>query len=130
MDQTVYVRNAINALVHEGILGALLAAGMILIFLGDFRSTLIAVLSIPLAVLAAIAMLLATGNTINAMTLGGLALAVGPLVDNAIVVLENTHRHLGMGKAPRPRARRSRRSGPAGRWSPRSRPSSCWCRWR
>src|SRR5688572_28683101 len=100
VDQSVYVRNAIDSLVHEGILGALLAAGMILIFLGDFRSTVIATLSIPLAVLAAITTLLATGNTINAMTLGGLALAVGPLVDNAIVVLENTHRHLVMGKSP------------------------------
>src|SRR5262249_5434809 len=73
---------------------------MIFIFLGSFRSTVIAALSIPLAVLAAIAALLATGHLINAMTLGGLALAVGPLVDNAIVVLENTHRHLSMGKAP------------------------------
>ena len=100
MDQSVYVRNAIKSLVEEGILGALLAAGMILIFLGDFRSTVIAVLSIPLSVLAAIAALVATDNTINAMTLGGLALAIGPLVDNAIVVLENTHRHLGMGKKP------------------------------
>ncbi|HXG08502.1 MAG TPA: efflux RND transporter permease subunit [Gemmataceae bacterium] len=100
MDQSIYVRQAIKALVEEGVLGALLAAGMILIFLGSFRSTLIAALSIPLAVLAAIAALLATDNTINAMTLGGLALAVGPLVDNAIVVLENTHRHLGMGKGP------------------------------
>lgn len=100
MDQSVYVRNAIKSLVEEGILGALLAAAMILIFLGDFRSTVIATLSIPLAVLAAVAALLASGNTINAMTLGGLALAIGPLVDNAIVVLENTHRHLGMGKRP------------------------------
>ena len=100
MDQSVYVRNAIKSLVEEGVLGALLAAGMILIFLGDFRSTAIATLSIPLAVLAAVAGMLATDNTINAMTLGGLALAVGPLVDNAIVVLENTHRHLGMGKGP------------------------------
>ncbi len=99
MDQSVYVRHAIKSLVEEGILGALLAAVMILIFLGDFRSTVIAALSIPLAVLAAIAALLATGNTVNAMTLGGLALAVGPLVDNAIVVLENTHRHLAMGKS-------------------------------
>ena len=98
MDQSVYVRNAISSLVHEGVLGALLAAGMILLFLGDFRSTVIAVLTIPLSVLAAIAALLATGNTINAMTLGGLALAIGPLVDNAIVVLENTHRHLTLGK--------------------------------
>jgi multidrug efflux pump subunit AcrB len=100
MDQSVYVRHAIHSLIEEGILGAILAAGMILIFLGDLRATFIATLSIPLAVLAAIAALLATGNTINAMTLGGLALAVGPLVDNAIVVLENIHRHLKMGKAP------------------------------
>lgn len=100
MDQSVYVRAAIDALVHEGVLGALFAAGMILIFLGSFRSTVIATLSIPLSILGAIAGLLATGNTINAMTLGGLALAVGPLVDNAIVVLENTHRHLGLGKSP------------------------------
>lgn len=100
MDQSVYVRHAIEALLHEGVLGAVLAALMILIFLGDLRSTLIAVLSIPLAVFAAIACLLGTGNTINVMTLGGLALAVGPLVDNAIVVLENTHRHLRMGKSP------------------------------
>lgn len=99
MDQSVYVRHAITSLVHEGVLGALLAAGMILIFLGDFRSTVIAVLTIPLSVLAAIAAMLATGNTINAMTLGGLALAIGPLVDNAIVVLENTHRHMTGGKS-------------------------------
>ncbi len=101
MDQSVYVRNAIKSLVEEGILGALLAAAMILIFLGDVRSTVIATLSIPLAVMAAVAALLASGNTINAMTLGGLALAIGPLVDNAIVVLENMHRHLGMGKEPK-----------------------------
>lgn len=100
MDQSVYVRHAITSLIEEGVLGAALAALMILIFLGDFSSTVIATLSIPLAVLAAIAALLATGNTINAMTLGGLALAIGPLVDNAIVVLENTHRHLSMGKSP------------------------------
>ena len=100
MDQSVYVRKAIDSLVHEGVLGAALAALMILIFLGDFRSTVIATLSIPLSILAAIALMHATGNTINAMTLGGLALAIGPLVDNAIVVLENTHRHLAMGKKP------------------------------
>lgn len=98
MDQSVYVRNAIESLIHEGVLGALLAAGMILIFLGSVRSTVIAVVTIPLALLTAIAGLLVTGNSINAMTLGGMALAIGPLVDNAIVVLENTHRHLGMGK--------------------------------
>ncbi|MBL8799330.1 MAG: efflux RND transporter permease subunit [Planctomycetia bacterium] len=100
MDQSVYVRQAIDALVHEAVLGAMLAAGMILVFLGDFRTTLIATLSIPLAVLAALAAIAATGNTINVMTLGGLALAIGPLVDNAIVVLENTHRHLTLGKSP------------------------------
>jgi multidrug efflux pump subunit AcrB len=100
LDQSVYVREAIKSLVEEGVLGALLAAGMILVFLGSFRSTLIAALTIPLSVLAAIAALMATGNTINAMTLGGLALAVGPLVDDGIVVLENTHRHLSMGKTP------------------------------
>jgi len=101
MDQSVFVRNSIDSLVHEGVLGAGLAAVMILLFLGDFRLTIIAVLAIPLAVLGAISALLGSGNTINAMTLGGLALAIGPLVDNAIVVLENTHRHLGLGKPPR-----------------------------
>lgn len=99
MDQSVYVRGAIESLLHEGVLGAVLASAMILVFLGSFRTTIIAVTCIPLAVLAAIIGMLATGNTINAMTLGGLALAIGPLVDNAIVVLENTHRHLGMGKS-------------------------------
>jgi multidrug efflux pump subunit AcrB len=100
MDQSVYVRHAIRSLVEEGVLGALLAAGMILLFLGDLRSTIIATLLIPLSVLAAMAALLTTGNTVNAMTLGGLALAIGPLVDNAIVVLENTHRHQTLGKSP------------------------------
>jgi multidrug efflux pump subunit AcrB len=100
MDQSVYVREAIQSLIHEGAIGALLVAVMILIFLGNGRMTLIAVMSIPLAILCALAGLFATGNTINAMTLGGLALAIGPLVDNAIVVLENTHRHRTLGKPP------------------------------
>ena len=73
---------------------------MILIFLGNGRMTLIAMMSIPLAILCSLVGLFATGNTINAMTLGGLALAIGPLVDNAIVVLENTHRHHTLGKSP------------------------------
>src|SRR5437867_11888881 len=72
---------------------------MILIFLGNWRMTVIASMSIPLAVLSAIVGLYATGNTLSAMTLGGLALAIGPLVDDAIVVLENTHRHRGLGKS-------------------------------
>src|SRR5205823_1735610 len=94
----VYVREAIHSLIHEGVIGAVLVAVMILIFLGNWRMTFIASMSIPLAILAAIAGLYATGNTINAMTLGGLALAIGPLVDDAIVVLENTHRHHRLGK--------------------------------
>jgi multidrug efflux pump subunit AcrB len=99
MDQSVYVREAIKSLIHEGVIGALLVSAMILIFLGNARMTLIASMSIPLAVLSAIIGLYATGNTINAMTLGGLALAIGPLVDDAIVVLENTHRHHSLGKS-------------------------------
>jgi multidrug efflux pump subunit AcrB len=99
MDQTVSVREAIHALIDEGVVGAVLVAIMILIFLGNWRMTVIASMSIPLAVLSAIIGLNETGNTINAMTLGGLALAIGPLVDNAIVVLENTHRHHSLGKS-------------------------------
>jgi CzcA family heavy metal efflux pump len=99
MDQSVYVKEAINSLIHEGVVGAVLVAVMILIFLGRVRMTLIACLSIPLAILSAIIGLFATRNTVNAMTLGGLALAIGPLVDNAIVVLENTHRHNTPGKS-------------------------------
>src|SRR6185437_3714611 len=84
MDQTVYVTEAIHALIHEGLIGAVLVSIMILIFLGNWRMTLIASMSIPLALLGAIIGLYVTGNTINAMTLGGLALAIGPLVDDAI----------------------------------------------
>jgi multidrug efflux pump subunit AcrB len=100
MDQSVYVVEAIKSLIHEGIIGAVLVSVMILVFLGNARMTLIASMSIPLAILSAIVGLYATGNTINAMTLGGLALAIGPLVDDAIVVLENTHRHQSLGKSP------------------------------
>lgn len=99
MDQSIYVREAIRSLIDEGVIGAVLVSVMILIFLGNWRMTLIASMSIPLAILAAIVGLYATGNTINAMTLGGLALAIGPLVDDAIVVLENTHRHQSLGRS-------------------------------
>lgn len=99
MDQSIYVREAIRSLIDEGIVGAVLVGVMILIFLGNWRMTVIACLSIPLSILCAIIGLYATGNTINAMTLGGLALAIGPLVDDAIVVLENTHRHHGPDKS-------------------------------
>jgi len=98
MDQSHYVREAIQALIQEGLLGAGLAAVMILVFLGSLRSTLVISLSIPLSILAAFIGLYFTGHTINVMTLGGLSLAVGRLVDDAIVVLENISRHAAMGK--------------------------------
>ena len=99
MDQSLYVKESISSLIEEGIMGACLVSVMILIFLGNWRMTIIASVSIPLAVLGAIVCLKATGNTINALTLGGLALAIGPLVDDAIVALENTHRHATLGKS-------------------------------
>jgi multidrug efflux pump subunit AcrB len=97
MDQSVYVQHAIASLAEEGVLGAILCSLVILLFLGEWRMTFIAILTIPIAVLAAIIGLWATGNTINVMTLAGLSLAIGPLVDSAIICLENTHRHLGLG---------------------------------
>jgi len=99
MDQSLYVREAIRSLLDEGIIGACLVSIMILIFLGNWRMTVIASLSIPLAILGAIVGLYVTGNTINLMTLGGLALAIGPLVDDAIVELENNHRNYHLGKS-------------------------------
>jgi multidrug efflux pump subunit AcrB len=100
MDQSVYVRHSIQSLVEEGLLGAILCSLVILLFLGEWRMTVIAVLTIPIAVLAALIGLYATGNTLNVMTLAGLSLAIGPLVDSAIICLENTHRHLGLGATP------------------------------
>jgi multidrug efflux pump subunit AcrB len=100
MDQSVYVRHAIRSLIEEGVLGAVLCSLVILLFLGQWRMTAIAALTIPISVLAAVAGLYAAGQTINVMTLAGLALAIGPLVDSAIICLENTHRHLGMGASP------------------------------
>jgi multidrug efflux pump subunit AcrB len=98
-DQSLYIRQAIHTLEHEGMLGGGLACLMVLLFLGSLRSTLIVALAIPLSVTAAFVGLYFTGHTINIMTLGGLALAVGRLVDDAIVVMENFHRHLEMGKS-------------------------------
>ncbi|AGA26449.1 efflux RND transporter permease subunit [Singulisphaera acidiphila] len=100
MDQSVYVRQSIESLAEEGVLGAVLCSLVILLFLGDWRMTIIAFLTIPIAVLAAMIGLNATGNTVNVMTLAGLALSIGPLVDSAIICLENTHRHLGLGATP------------------------------
>ena len=97
-DQSLYIRQSLHTLEHEGLLGGGLACLMVLLFLGSLRYTLIIALAIPLSVTAAFIGLFFTGHTINIMTLGGLALAVGRLVDDAIVVVENTHRHMDMGK--------------------------------
>jgi len=101
MDQSVYVRHSISSLAEEGILGAVLCSLVILVFLGEWRMTVIAVMTIPIAVIAAMTLLSATDNTVNVMTLAGLSLAIGPLVDLAIICLENTHRHLGLGAKPK-----------------------------
>jgi len=97
-DQSLFVRAAVNGVVREGIMAAALTALMILLFLGSWRSTLIIALSIPLSVLTSIAVLSALGETINLMTLGGLTLAVGILVDDATVAIENIHGHMVSGK--------------------------------
>jgi multidrug efflux pump subunit AcrB len=91
-DQSVFVQEAIDGVLREGAIAAALTALMILIFLGSWRSTLIVMVSIPLSILSSIAVLSAFGQTINTMTLGGLALAVGILVDDSTVAIENTHR--------------------------------------
>ncbi|SKD04684.1 heavy metal efflux pump, CzcA family [Burkholderia sp. CF099] len=97
-DQSVFVKGAVSGVAREGIIAAALTSLMILLFLGSWRSTLIIASSIPLAVLAAIAALSAMGETLNVMTLGGLALAVGILVDDATVTIENINWHLEHGK--------------------------------
>ena len=96
-DQSLFVKTAISGVVHEALIAACLTAAMILLFLGNWRSTCIIAVSIPLSVLSAILMLAALGETINLMTLGGLALAVGILVDDATVTIENIERHLHLG---------------------------------
>jgi len=101
MDQSIYVRASIKSLVQEGMLGSLLCSLTILMFLGEWRMTLIAILTLPISVLSAVLCLYYTGNTINVMTLAGLTLAIGPMVDSAIICLENTHRHLSLGASPR-----------------------------
>ncbi len=97
-DQSLFVRGAITGVAYEGVIAALLTSVMILLFLGSWRSTIIIATSIPLAVLGAIVMLSAIGETLNIMTLGGLALAVGILVDDATVTIENINYHLEQGK--------------------------------
>lgn len=93
-DQSVFVRSSINEVLREATIAAILTALMILLFLGSWRSTLIVCISIPLSILTSLCILAVLGETINVMTLGGLALAVGILVDDATVEIENTHRNL------------------------------------
>jgi multidrug efflux pump subunit AcrB len=97
-DQSIFVRAAINGVLKEGVIAACLTALMILLFLGSWRSTLVVATSIPLSILCSILILSALGQTMNLMTLGGLALAVGILVDDATVEIENIHRNLAMKK--------------------------------
>src|SRR4030081_4042224 len=97
-DQSLFVSAAVSGVVREGAIAAALTALMILLFLGSWRSTLIIAVSIPLSVLASLAILSTLGQTINIMTLGGLALAVGILVDDATVTIENVERHLATGE--------------------------------
>src|SRR6267154_1432020 len=97
-DQSLFVRAAVSGVVREGVIAAALTAAMILLFLGSWRSTLIIAISIPLSILASIICLSALGETINIMTLGGLALAVGILVDDATVTIENMNWHLERGE--------------------------------
>jgi multidrug efflux pump subunit AcrB len=97
-DQSFYVTDALNALRFEGLLGALLTGAMIVLVLGSLRSASVVVTTIPLALLCALVALWASGQTVNLMTLGGLTLAIGILVDESVIAVENIHRHVGDGK--------------------------------
>lgn len=97
-DQSVYVINSVKSLVTEGAIGAVLTGLMVLLFLGDRRAALIVILTIPISVISSILLLKLFGQTINLMTLSGLALAIGILVDESTVTIENIHQHLDMGK--------------------------------
>src|SRR5262249_56804572 len=97
-DQSIFVRAAVSGVIREAIIAACLTALMILLFLGSWRSTLIIAVSIPLSILTSVITLSLLGETINIMTLGGLALAVGILVDDATVEVENINRNVDMGK--------------------------------
>jgi len=98
-DQSVYVINAVKSLISEGVIGALLTGLMVLLFLGDRRAALIVILTIPTSVIAGVLFLKLAGQTINIMSLSGLALAIGILVDESTVTIENIHQHLAMGKS-------------------------------
>jgi hypothetical protein len=130
-DQSVFVRAAISGVIREAAIAGALTGLLILLFLGSWRSTLIITISIPLSILASIACLSALGETINIMTLGGLALAVGILVDDATVTIENINYHLWCSPCWPPTScpgrwcRRSRSSGSSGTMSSRSRAAMC-----
>jgi len=100
-DQSVFVINAVKSLISEGILGALLTGLMVMLFLRDLRSSLIVIITIPVSIMIGVLLLHLAGQTINIMTLSGLALAVGILVDEATVTIENVHQHFEMGKSKR-----------------------------
>ena len=116
-DQSIFVSESINEVVREATIAAVLTGLMILLFLGSWRSTLIVCTSIPLSIATSLVILYALGETINVMTLGGLALAVGILVDDATVEIENTHRNMAESK-------------PLVRLHPRQRPAGCFSRLR
>src|SRR6204780_4274962 len=99
-DQSVFVKSAIENLIHEGAIGLVLTGIMILVFLGRMGATEAVFLSIPLSALAAFIALAVGGSTVNTMILGGLALAFSRLIDNSVVVLENIFRHLELGESP------------------------------
>ncbi len=96
-DQSIFVINAAKSLMTEGILGAILTGLMVLLFLRDWRSSLVVIITIPVSVMGAVFFLKLAGQTVNIMTLSGLALAIGILVDQATVTIENIHQHLEMG---------------------------------
>ena len=97
-DQSVFVRAAVRSVLYEAVLVGLLVAAVVLLFIGSLRSTLVVLTSIPLALLGSVACLYASGMTFNLMTLGGLALAIGILVDNALVEIENCNRRIASGE--------------------------------
>jgi multidrug efflux pump subunit AcrB len=99
-DQSVFVKNALNTVLHEGIIGLALTSLMILIFLGSMRATFAVLLSIPISALATFVILYMLGSTVNTMILGGLALAFSRVIDNSVISLENIYRHLEMGASP------------------------------
>jgi multidrug efflux pump subunit AcrB len=100
-DQSVYVINSVKSLISEGAIGAILTGLMVLLFLGDWRGALIVIMTIPTSIISGILFLSLFGQTINIMTLSGLALAIGILVDESTVTIENIHQHLDMGKPKR-----------------------------